>query len=166
MSRNALKKTALVALLTLGSALSASAATYDLGVLSLGTTYEPSSTVSPSFSDIFNFTIGSMSAASMGSLALIVSGGGTVINSISLFDGTTTTTGTVHADAVASTGYLSTVLKPGISYSLKVAGIGTGDYMTTFRVAAIPEPETYAMLLAGVGVMGMLVRQRQKRSRG
>jgi hypothetical protein len=31
-------------------------------------------------------------------------------------------------------------------------------------VAAVPEPETYAMLLAGLGLMAGIVRRRQKRN--
>lgn len=35
------------------------------------------------------------------------------------------------------------------------------DRITVSRVAAVPEPETYAMLLAGLGLMGMVARRRQ-----
>lgn len=38
-------------------------------------------------------------------------------------------------------------------------GIGSG---TTFAVAAIPEPQTYALLLAGLGVVGWAARRRQR----
>jgi hypothetical protein len=31
-------------------------------------------------------------------------------------------------------------------------------------VAAVPEPETYAMLLAGLGLMGAIARRRNKKS--
>jgi len=30
-------------------------------------------------------------------------------------------------------------------------------------IAAVPEPETYAMLLAGLGLMGAVVRRRSNR---
>lgn len=32
----------------------------------------------------------------------------------------------------------------------------------TFKVAAVPEPETYAMLLAGLGLVGFMVRRRKQ----
>jgi len=42
-----------------------------------------------------------------------------------------------------------------------------GNYTTYFTsvaspVAAVPEPETYAMLLAGLGLIGLIARRRQK----
>lgn len=37
--------------------------------------------------------------------------------------------------------------------------IGAGTPVT-FSVAAVPEPETYAMLLAGLGLMGFIARRR------
>jgi hypothetical protein len=37
------------------------------------------------------------------------------------------------------------------------------DYTTgTLTIAAVPEPETYAMLLAGLGLMGAIARRRRK----
>ncbi|MBT3067985.1 PEP-CTERM sorting domain-containing protein [Rhodoferax sp. U11-2br] len=38
-----------------------------------------------------------------------------------------------------------------------------GDVLT-FAVAAVPEPESYAMLLAGLGVMGAIARRRRNKS--
>lgn len=35
------------------------------------------------------------------------------------------------------------------------------DRITVSTVAAVPEPETYAMLLAGLGLMGVVARRRQ-----
>lgn len=32
-----------------------------------------------------------------------------------------------------------------------------------FTVAAIPEPETYAMMLAGLGLMGFMARRRKQK---
>ena len=49
-------------------------------------------------------------------------------------------------------------------FALHVQSIGTsgtsGWYIPT--VAAIPEPETYAMLLAGLGLMGFVMRRRKE----
>ncbi len=39
---------------------------------------------------------------------------------------------------------------------LSTYGLGVG-----IGVAPVPEPETYAMLLAGLGLMGMVVRRRR-----
>ncbi len=37
-------------------------------------------------------------------------------------------------------------------------------FVDNMRVAAVPEPETYAMLLAGLGVMGAVARRRRARA--
>ena len=37
---------------------------------------------------------------------------------------------------------------------------GIGDNAVGFAVSAVPEPETYAMLLAGLGLIGSMVRRR------
>ncbi|MRW88440.1 PEP-CTERM sorting domain-containing protein [Duganella sp. FT80W] len=45
----------------------------------------------------------------------------------------------------------------------KVVGNGGGSYGSdlTIGVAAVPEPETYAMLVAGLGLMGFVARRKQ-----
>ncbi len=48
---------------------------------------------------------------------------------------------------------------------LSVFGTSTGpvgSYSGNFAIAAIPEPETYAMMLAGLGLVGFMVRRRKK----
>jgi hypothetical protein len=61
------------------------------------------------------------------------------------------------------------------TYTLKVTGItnllpsGVNgsvsiQYLSGNVVAAVPEPETYAMMLAGLGVMGFMVRRRNRTS--
>lgn len=51
------------------------------------------------------------------------------------------------------------------SHSAYSAYIGDGFSGTNyvFRVAAVPEPETYAMMLAGLGLMGGIARRRKQR---
>lgn len=48
---------------------------------------------------------------------------------------------------------------------LSVLGNSTGPlatYSGNFAIAAIPEPETYAMMLAGLGLVGFMARRRRK----
>jgi len=54
-------------------------------------------------------------------------------------------------------------------YSLSFAGIdhviltgSSGDWVVVDNVTAVPEPETYAMLLAGLGLLGFAARRRQQ----
>ncbi len=49
---------------------------------------------------------------------------------------------------------------------LEAANVGaccstTGGLVTAFNVTAVPEPETYAMMLAGLGALGFMARRRQ-----
>lgn len=41
-------------------------------------------------------------------------------------------------------------------------GIAGGQYVFTATTAPVPEPETYAMLMAGLGVMGAIAVRRKK----
>lgn len=76
----------------------------------------------------------------------------TLIGSYS-FDGTT-----------GSTWHTFTSLAAG-DYYYQVTGNATGSqggfYSLTSAVQAVPEPETYALLLAGLGIMGSLYRRRK-----
>ena len=50
------------------------------------------------------------------------------------------------------------------THTLSIAGIGdaTGpQYTGSLTVSAIPEPETYALMLAGLGAVGFLARRRR-----
>jgi hypothetical protein len=38
---------------------------------------------------------------------------------------------------------------------------GTGAFATQIQVSAVPEPETYAMILAGLGIVGFMSRRRK-----
>lgn len=65
-------------------------------------------------------------------------------------------------------------LTAGTTYQLNVAGttsnaggpLGSGGYNVAFigsPVAAVPEPETFAMLLAGLGLVGFATRRRERK---
>jgi hypothetical protein len=47
------------------------------------------------------------------------------------------------------------------SYSLTFLGTGTGGYGGFYTVSAVPEPETYAMFLAGLGALGLMASRRR-----
>jgi hypothetical protein len=79
-------------------------------------------------------------------------GSGTLVGSYT-FDGTTGNSW--HTFNAMSSG----------NYYYEVKGNATGSqggfYSITSTVAPVPEPETYAMLLAGLGVVGSLYRRRK-----
>jgi hypothetical protein len=57
-------------------------------------------------------------------------------------------------------GYLSTI--PGNGWQLPFNGNGFLSLQYTAVTAAVPEPESYAMLLAGLGLMGVIARRRSQ----
>jgi hypothetical protein len=58
----------------------------------------------------------------------------------------------------------STILEGG-NYHARIAGVadgvGGGNYTFSIAAAPVPEPETYGMLLAGLGVLGLIGRRRR-----
>jgi hypothetical protein len=159
-----IKPTVFVAAMALAGM--ASAATYNLGALAAGDTYlsgDEGSLVSVakgSFTDIFNFSVGNSTLdASVG----IINFGKFKISgasfSYSLKSGAATL-----ATGVNDAGFAGQSLAAG-SYSLEVSGLasgaGGGKYNGVLTVTAVPEPESYAMLLAGLGLMGAIAKRRK-----
>jgi hypothetical protein len=78
----------------------------------------------------------------------------------SFLDGST---GTVHTASDSATVDLSS--KFGNTMYLGFTGGTAGSYadqrITAFNVSAVPEPESYAMLVAGLGLLGFVARRRK-----
>ncbi len=111
-----------------------------------GTSDISSTTVANNLMSVLNITGGSVSLYhEMGATD-------TLLGSYS-FDGTT-----------GSTWHTMTNLMAG-DYYYQITGTATGSsggfYSISSTVTPVPEPETYAMLLAGLGVVGSLYRRRK-----
>ncbi len=128
--------------------------------------------VSNTFDNWLNFSI--PADASGNGEANIIGLGQNIM--FTMFSLTEASIGTVYGATGGSTSYLSFTggAAPG-NYQLHVAGTktgsGTGSYAGNIIlspvenghpvVSPIPEPETYAMLLAGLGLLGFSARRRK-----
>ena len=63
-------------------------------------------------------------------------------------------TGNLADDGIANASFMLSPFDP---------GAGNTTTFTLTQVATIPEPETYAMLLAGLGLMGVIARRRNNK---
>ncbi|MBV8634569.1 MAG: FxDxF family PEP-CTERM protein [Burkholderiaceae bacterium] len=140
----------------------ASATTHDLGTLHLGTN-PATETVGPgNFSDIIDFTIGSASVVGSG-----IGSTNVVIFGSSVFDITGLSMTVYNASNVAlgsGTDINLGSLAAG-TYRAVITGDATGSaggiYTDAISVSAVPEAKTWAMLLAGLGMLAFVVSRRK-----
>jgi hypothetical protein len=157
----------------MAAASMANAATTDWGSISPGTTFEKSFSAQRlgSFEDFYNFSLLSSASGFMMTSITITENG--VPHSgfddlvYALYDSANQVVAHTYDDLTKTYFY---GLTSG-SYSLKVSGSGWLDntlptppipaYNGYVSIASsVPEPETYAMLLAGLGILGTVVRRR------
>lgn len=184
-----MKKFAAAIVLVLSTA-AASAGTYDLGILSNPINLTLSDFVKDgrvvampdgfdvikadaeaTLADNFTFSLAGPSFANVTGEQTVVFKGtsGPAIRDIAgFYFGLYTQSGNVVVPASMSTDAMSLsfgLLSAG-SYMLKFwgspAGTKGGYYNGTISVAAVPEPETYAMFLAGLGLIGGIARRRKQ----
>jgi len=140
---------------------------YALGVLAAGSTQLANPETGAGivqggrFQDTYSFSLGMPS--DLAGSASILEVGGFAINAVtfnySLYSGQTLLASGGNQDV-----YRLTSLAGG-DYSFVVSGNATGrhggSYDGFLSVTAVPEPETYAMFLAGLGIIGAVVRRRR-----
>jgi len=105
------------------------------------------------FGDTYSFTLGSTAEVTSGVLAI-----GSTIGIYALLDSSNAILG-----GPLSFGSEHTFTLGAGSYSYAVLGFAPtgGGYAIGSVATPVPEPETYAMLLAGLGVVGFLSRRRR-----
>lgn len=183
MINSSLKRAVVVAMLS-GASLGANATTTNLGnvALNVPTTFG-ASVIAPenTFNDIFTFTLDSLNASSGYSVInfpVSIPGGtfNSVLATISLVSNANGVVGdfddtVLKSTVLPSTGNTSDHLSlswdtpiNGPAY-LNVTGITNGSlgglYSGSIAItSAVPEPESLAMLLAGLGLMAAVVRRR------
>lgn len=169
---NKLKLAAAIAL-GLGVVAGANAATYNLGAISAPSSYTDIVQVGVgSFSDQWIFDIPSalFSGGSVSNLNISIENVGDLYNinglSVQLYDNANTLLANLDTNPNSSVNYKvgSGVFAPANDYYFTVSGIGSGmlggQYVFAVSTLPVPEPESYAMLLAGLGLMGAISRRR------
>jgi hypothetical protein len=173
-----------VAVLVTGLLVSvfANASTKSLGTLTSNDRSSITRTVgnSSSFTDVYNFTLSSDKTYDLvfdfGASNYKTTGSRSGTFAYNLYSGTSVTSGTALTSCTTScfsTNLSVTEFAAG-NYSLVLSGKGEksdSKYLTTSLgitshtippiVGSVPEPETYAMLLAGLGLMGAISRRRK-----
>jgi len=129
----------------------------------IGTPVTGQAPVNGAISDKYNFSV----LTAQNSIAGSVYGLGeinTIFTDVSLWNTTTgVMTSFIQNDLDGQSWSLApTVLGAG-DYTWKITGSAAGQtfYGAELSVLAVPEPETYAMMLAGLGLLGFAARRRQ-----
>lgn len=115
------------------------------------------------FQDVYSFSIVDPGTLSGNAVAVNFGGYNILGLTVTLQDSSFALIG---SDATPADGFTFSGLAAG-NYALNVLGFATGTgggfYAGGFvtETAPIPEPETYAMLLAGLGMIGFMIRRRR-----
>ena len=163
VSRQRIATALVVSACLLGTASGASATTYDLGPLSNGTPSFSAASLGSKFTDDYRFFLtgesdisATVSALGLKSLSMDLFLETTVgkknkIKDIFIAGGTTFS----FADLAAGQYLLQIGGKPVNRHIL-------GSYSGSMTVAAVPEPEVWAMMLIGIGLVGCQLRRKSK----
>ncbi|MCE3604497.1 FxDxF family PEP-CTERM protein [Massilia sp. P8910] len=122
------------------------------------------------FVDNYKFTLAQAGDFAAGVLSITGNAkNGLDITAFNLID----SNGSLFGGKLLSTGAtdqwsLSTASLSAGAYTIQVKGSilsnSSGRYSTNIALAPVPEPETYAMMLAGLGLLGFTARRRNKKA--
>ncbi|MDQ1831176.1 FxDxF family PEP-CTERM protein [Massilia scottii] len=122
------------------------------------------------FVDNYNFTLTQAGEFAAGVLSITGNAkNGLDITAFNLID----SNGSLFGGTLLSTGAtdqwsLSTSSLSAGAYTIQVKGSilsnAAGRYSANIALAPVPEPETYAMMLAGLGLLGFTARRRNKKA--
>ena len=124
------------------------------------------SDVTAPFTDWYSFTIPAGGAGTGSSNVISLGATNVIFTLFQLYDAITATTWSGVTGGTTSSLAFSGGGAPG-NYTLSVYGSKvdpalSGSYAGNIAINPVPEPETYAMMLAGLGLMGFSARRRNK----
>ena len=133
-------------------------------------------TTAGAFENLYTFTLAPNNGTLLNTTAYITGSKAALVASIQLYDAAYTTLGSLTGQTPIYTAFGATAGKTNVStldlsglmanhaYTLVVKGAGFGTYFTNISLAPVPEPETYAMVLAGLGMVGFVATRRRKKN--
>lgn len=162
-----MKLKSVVAASMMALALGAQASTWDLSLADFNTqaTFDKPVTFSGASAITYDFTFSgspsillslSLSELKLGSIKDID------FTSIKVVDSTNTVVSSWTPAALATFTLDSLPITSSFSLVLEGSVLKAGHYDLSVTAAAVPEPETYALLLAGVGVVGFTAARRRR----
>jgi hypothetical protein len=121
------------------------------------------------FTDTIDFTIPSGSLGTSVNPLTVTLGKVNVFNitglTYSVFSGTAGSGGALWGTFLGNNTSYDIPISLGGAYHMVVSGVADGTQGGNYGVAmvsGVPEPETYAMMLGGMGVLGFVARHRKK----
>lgn len=119
-----------------------------------------------SFLEILNFTVSGPSSLSASLTSMSMGGHNLDISSFGLYSGNTLlTAGSRLSTGIVESWSLDALSPAAGNYSMRVGGTVIGasnvSFVGTAYVSPVPEPETWSMLVAGLGIVGVFARRRR-----